>query len=152
MFDEQIRQSFAAQGAAMADQFNKRAEEDYVQACRNWAENQNSGKAKKGDKAPVAPIKVKAVVAFEPKFSLEFAETAEPVSTVAPDAFLAKFGTDIGAIGGPVGGLIPGTTDQYYLSSAAASPRVNDRWTSPAGDVYIWHQPTPFGGYWKREA
>lgn len=151
MFDEEIRQSFAAQGAAMADQFNMRAEEEYVQACKNWAANKNRG-ADAGP-PPVPAKMVKAVVKFEPKFSLSFETMKDSVSTVAPDAFLAKHGTDIGAIGGPVGGLVPGTTDQYYLSSSEPStPQINTRFVSPAGDIYVWHQPTPFGGFWKREA
>lgn len=151
MFDEEIRQSFAAQGAAMADQANKRAEEDYVQACKNWANNKNHG-ADLGP-PPVPAKMVTAVVKFAPKFSLSFETSKYPVSTVSPDAFLAKYGTDIGVIGGPVGGLIPGTVDQYHLSSGETStPAINTRFVSDAGDTYIWHQPTPFGGFWKREA
>lgn len=153
MFEEEVRQSFAAQGAAMAAQINKRAAEDYDQACKNWAANVAVSTAKKKPAAPVAAKAVREVVVFEPAFSLTFETTTDPVSTVAPESYLAKHGTDIGAIGGPVGGLIQGTTDQYYLASTETStPAVNTRFVSDAGDTYCWHQPTPFQGFWKREA
>lgn len=139
MFDQEIRASFAAQGRAMAEQINKLAADSYVLACQNWALQPMAPK-------PSAPFSLAASVAFDPAFSLTLVPTQSPVSDIKPESFLPKYGTDVNAVGGPVGGPIPGSSDKFYAASGA-NPQAGDDYKTN-GAVYVYKRPTPFGGFW----
>ncbi|CAB4166758.1 hypothetical protein UFOVP836_55 [uncultured Caudovirales phage] len=139
MFDEEIKATFAAQARAMAAQINTLAAQNYIQACQNWA-LQGAGLP------PLAAFSVAAQVSFVPEFSLKLSPTQEPVSEIKPESFLPKFATDTDAVGGPVGGPIPGAPGKFY-AVATSSPQPGDDYRA-AGSVYIYKKPTPFAGFW----
>lgn len=140
MFDAEIRATFAAQGRRMAEQLNTVAREQYLGACRNWAAN--GGKSEK----PKPAAAVVSEVQFEPIFTLQMLPTSHPVTTIEPEAFLPKYPTDTDAVGGPVGGPIPGAPGRFYATSGA-NPNAGD--VHVAGDDrYVYQRPTPFGGFW----
>jgi hypothetical protein len=139
MFDEEIKATFAAQGRAMAAQINTLAAQNYIQACQNWALLAQGP-------PPVAPFSVSAKVSFVPSFALHLLPTTDPVSDIKPESFLPKFATDTDAIGGPVGGPIPGAPGKFY-AAAGTLPQPGDDYRT-GGAVYVYKRPTPFGGYW----
>lgn len=140
MFDEEIKASFSAQGRQIAAQINTLAADTYIQACRNWALNGAK------EPPPIVPFAVLPLIEFEPVFSLRLIQGEEAVSAIAPESFLPKFQTDTDAIGGPVGGPIPGAPGKFY-ATATANPQPGDDYRA-LGSVYIYKRPTPFGGFW----
>lgn len=141
MFEAEVRATFAAQARAMADQFNQIKVDGYLGACRNWAIRANGP-------PPVVPFNVRAEVEFEPAFVLRIVPTETPVSDIKPESFLPKYATDTDAVGGPVGGPIPGAVGKFYAASGA-NPQAGDDYK--AGDAtYVYKRPTPFGGFWVR--
>lgn len=138
MFDEEIRASFAAQAKSFAEQANRVALAKYLRACENWSVQVVRGAA------PVVPTAITANVRYEPTFGIEFVDTGIALSAIKPESFLPTYGTDLDAVGGPVGGPIPGSPGKWY-AVATAAPN--------AGDIYEGYRyvrPTPFGGYWER--
>jgi hypothetical protein len=139
MFDAEIKATFAAQARLMAAQINTLASQNYIQACQNWA-------LLALGPPPVAPLAVASEVAFEPEFSLKLNATPDPVSDIKPESFLPKYTTDTDAVGGPVGGPIPGAPGKFY-AVATTNPQPGDDYRT-GGSVYVYKKPTPFGGYW----
>jgi hypothetical protein len=139
MFDAEIKATFAAQGRAMAAQINALAAQNYIQACQNWA-------LQAVGLPPLAPFAVSAQVSFAPEFALKLTPTQEPVSDIKPESFLPKNATDTDAVGGPVGGPIPGAPGKFY-AVATTNPQPGDDYKTN-GALYVYKRPTPFGGYW----
>ena len=139
MYDEEVKATFAAQARAMAAQINSLAAQNYIQACQNWA-------IRASEPPPLAPFAVRAEVSFVPEFALKLVATTEPVSDIKPESFLPKFATDSDAVGGPVGGPIPGAPGKFYASSGT-NPQPGDDYRA-GGAVYVYKRPTPFGGFW----
>jgi len=141
MFEAEVRATFAAQARAMADQFNQIKLDDYLGACRNWAIRANGP-------PPVVPLGFVAEVEFEPVFVLRIVGTETPVSDIKPESFLPKFATDTDAVGGPVGGPIPGALGKFY-AAAGTNPQAGEDYRT-GGFTYVYKRPTPFGGFWAK--
>ncbi len=95
--DENIRTWIEQQHRFAADA-NRRAEDAFLQAAKNWAQ------ANEPDKIPMpnVPIAVRAVVSLNP-MGVRFEETGTPVSTLDPKTLLRVLPSDVGALGGDVG-------------------------------------------------
>lgn len=141
MFFEEVKQSFIAQGMAIAAKLNQDAVEHFLGACRNWAAN--GGK----DGEPKPDLAVEAQFAFEPEWSMRIVPTDRPVSSIDPKSFVATYGTDKDAIGGPVGGPIPNQPGRYYAASDA-TPYLGQVHRSK-GKTYVFTAITPFNRAWE---
>lgn len=141
MFLNEVKQSFMAQGAAIAAKINLQAEHDYLQACRNWAANG----AKDGEPKP--DLAVEAQFSFEPEWFMRIVATDRPVSSIDPKSFLQAYGTDKDAIGGPVGGPIPGQPGRFYAASNA-TPWLGQVYRAK-GKTYVYAAITPFNRAWE---
>lgn len=141
MFDNEVKQAFIAQGHAIAAQVNKAAADAYEGACRNWAANGGSGAA------PVATLAVEPVFDFDGHWGLQLRPTTRPVSSLTPQSFLPAFGTDAGAIGGPVGGPIPNQPGRFYAASNH-TPYVGQIHRQ-GGTTYEYKAITPFNRAWE---
>lgn len=140
MFEEEVKATFAAHCRAMAAQINRLKVQNYIQACQNWALLPDAAPP------PLVPYNVEAVIEFDPGFALTIKPTNTPVSDIKPESFLPKFATDADAIGGPVGGPIPGAPGKFYAASGT-NPQPGDDYRA-AGSVFVYKRPTPFGGFW----
>lgn len=141
MFDHEVRTSFIAQGHAIAAQINHAAAEGYEGACRNWAANGGTGEA------PAAPFAVEPVFNFDGLWTLQLASRDRRVSSRTPQSFLPAFGTDAGAIGGPVGGPIPNQPGRFYAASNH-TPYVGQIYRQ-GGTTYEYKAITPFNRAWE---
>ena len=141
MFFDEVKQSFMAQGAAIAAKINLQAEHDYLQACRNWAAN--GGK----DGEPKAATAVEAQFAFDPTWEMRIVQTDRLVSSIDPKSFATTYGTDKDAIGGPVGGPIPGQPGRYYAASDS-TPYLGQVYRGK-GKTYVFTAITPFNRAWE---
>jgi hypothetical protein len=141
MFFEEVKQSFVAQGHAIAAKLNQDAVERFLGACRNWAAN--GGK----DGEPKPDLAVEAQFSFDPEWSMRIAPTDRPVSSIDPRSFLQTYGTDKDAIGGPVGGPIPGQPGRFYAASDA-TPYLGQVHRSK-GKTYVFTAITPFNRAWE---
>lgn len=140
MFSE-IKESFIEQGMSIAAKLNQGAAERFIAACRNWAANG----AKDGEPKP--DLAVEAEFDFEGNWQMRIVPTNRPVSTVDPKSFVAMYGTDKDAIGGPVGGPIPGQPGRYYAASNA-TPWIGQVYRSK-GKTYVFSAITPFNRAWE---
>lgn len=141
MFIQEIKASMIAQGNTIAQQFNAEAERTYLQACQDWARNGGQG----GEPKP--GLAVEPVFNFDGVFEFKLAATTRPVSNIDPKTFLPKFGTDEDAVGGEVGGPIPGKPGRFYVASGATPwigklARVGDR-------AFVCAADTPFTRFWE---
>lgn len=141
MFLNEVKQSFMAQGAAIAAKINLQAEHEYLQACRNWAANG----AKDGEPKP--DVAVEAEFDFEGNWQMRIVPTDRFVSTIDPKSFATTYGTDKDAIGGPVGGPIPGQPGRYYAASSA-TPWLGQVYRAK-GKTYVFSAITPFNRAWE---
>lgn len=141
MFLNEVKQSFMAQGAAIAAKINLQAEHDYLQACRNWAAN--GGK----DGEPKAAAAVEAQFAFNPTWEMRIVQTDRLVSNVPAESFRSTYETDKDAIGGPVGGPIPGQPGRFYAASNA-TPWLGQVYRVK-GKTYVFSAITPFNRAWE---
>jgi hypothetical protein len=69
------------------------------------------------------------------------------VSTLDPKTLLPTHGTDENAIGGPVGGPIPGQPGRFYAASDA-TPYLGQVFRSK-GKTYVFSAITPFNRAWE---
>ncbi len=141
MFLNEVKQSFMAQGAAIAAKINLQAEHDYLQACRNWAAN--GGK----DGEPKPDLAVEAEFDFEGNWQMRIVPTVRFVSSIDPKSFLQTYGTDKDAIGGPVGGEIPGQPGRFYAASHA-TPYLGQVYRAK-GKTYVFTAISPFNRAWE---
>ena len=141
MFFEQVKQSFIAQGHAIAAEINQDAVEQFLGACRNWAANGGE------DGEPKPDMAVEAQFVFEPEWSMRLVPTDRPVSSIEPKSFLQTFGTDKDAIGGPVGGPIPGQPGRYYAASDS-TPYLGQVYRTK-GKTFAFTAITPFNRGWE---
>lgn len=141
MFFEEVKQTFIAQGHAIAAKINQDAVERFLGACRNWAANG----AKDGEPKP--DLAVEAEFDFEGNWQMRIVPTDRPVSSIDPKSFLQAFGTDKDAIGGPVGGPIPGQPGRYYAASNA-TPWLGQVHRAK-GKTYVFTAITPFNRAWE---
>jgi hypothetical protein len=141
MFLEQVKASFIANGIQIANQINQENEGEYLRQIQNWVK----GGGKDGEPKP--DVAVEAQFNFDGNFELKIVPTDRPVSLVNPKDFLPKYGTDESAVGGEVGGPIPGQPKRFY-AAANASPwlgkmvRIGDR-------RFIFTATTPFNRFWE---
>lgn len=127
---EQVRQSWIRQQGQMAAQINAVNLSEYEGACAAWVANYGlPGKARP---KPVSPNAVEAVLSFDPVWTAKFEDTGRPLSTLDPASALPVYGTDVDAVGGPVGGPIPGRPGCYYQSSTD-NLGLGQVWVSPTG-------------------
>ncbi len=144
MFIEFVIAKAKEQMARIVAQINDELKSQYLQAAVNWAETKSKGEA---GPPPVAPFNVSAVF-DEANVSFKLIETDVAVSNITAESFLPTYKTDVDAIGGPVGGPIPGEANKFYINSAfsvyAGQTFVRD------SAVYVVQQPTPFQKYWLR--
>lgn len=141
MFLSEVKQTFIAQGMAIAAKLNQDAAARFVAACRNWAAN--GGK----DGEPKPDLAVEAEFDFEGNWQMRIVPTDRPVSSIDPKSFLQAFGTDKDAIGGPVGGPIPGQPGRYYAASNA-TPWLGQVYRAK-GKTYVYSAITPFNRAWE---
>jgi hypothetical protein len=139
MFLDQVRSNFIAQGQQMAAQLNNESEREYLQALANWARNPVG-------KEPQSPMAVEAVFDFEDGFGMKIKATERPVSKVEAKSFLPKYQTDTDAVGGKVGGPIPGKPGRFYLS-ASADAFVGEL-AQVDGRKFIYSGTSPFDKFW----
>lgn len=143
MFEKEIRLAMRAAAAQLADTVNKNLRDSYLTAAANWADNKVRGA---NDPPPVAPFAV-TFSHNEEANSIELVATPARVSNVNPEDFLPTYATDVGAVGGPVGGPVPDKPGQFHLASNA-NVYAGQVYTAPGGGVYVVQQPTPFQKYW----
>jgi hypothetical protein len=141
MFLSEIKESFIAQGMAIAAKLNQDAAARFVAACRDWAANG----AKDGEPKP--DLAVEAEFDFEGNWQMRIVPTDRFVSTIDPKSFIASYGTDKDAIGGPVGGPIPGQPGRYYAASNA-TPWLGQVYRAK-GKTYAYYAITPFNRAWE---
>lgn len=141
MFFEEVKQSFIAQGMAIAAKLNQDAAARFVAACRDWAANG----AKDGEPKP--DLAVEAEFDFEGNWQMRIVPTDRFVSTIDPKSFIATYGTDKDAIGGPVGGPIPNQPGRYYAASDA-TPYLGQVHRAK-GKTYVFSAITPFNRAWE---
>ena len=140
MFESEVWQSFVEQGLGMAEMTNQSSLDRFRQACLNWVAN--GGRTPK----PAPDFKVESV--FNPGSSEPFklVVTDIPVSTLDPSTMLPTHGTDVDAVGGPVGGPIPAYPGRFYLNSGShpnlgEMVKVNNR-------TFVCTSRSPFTRYW----
>lgn len=141
MFFEEVKQSFIAQGHAIAAQMNQVAVERFLGACRNWAAN--GGR----DGEPKPDLAMEAEFSFEGNWQMRIVATDRFVSTIDPKSFLQTFGTDKDAIGGPVGGPIVDQPGRYYAASDA-TPYLGQVFRGK-GKTYVFTAISPFNRAWE---
>ena len=141
MFLIQIKESFIEQGMSIAAKLNQDAAARFVAACRDWAANG----AKDGEPKP--DLAVEAEFDFENNWQMRIVPTDWFVSTIDPKSFIATYGTDKDAIGGPVGGPIPGQPGRYYAASNA-TPWLGQVYRAK-GKTYGFFAKTPFNRAWE---
>lgn len=141
MFFEEVKQTFIAQGMAIAAKLNQDAAERFLGACRNWAAN--GGR----DGEPKPDLAMEAEFSFEGNWEMRIVATDRFVSTIDPKSFLQTFGTDKDAIGGPVGGPIPGQPGRFYAASDA-TPYLGQVHRAK-GKTYVFTAITPFNRAWE---
>jgi hypothetical protein len=140
MFDEFIARMIAEMAVKWSSDINARLEANYLESARQWATSKTYG-------STAAPPAVPMAIQFQVRDGgVVPVTTATPVSAIQPESFLPTYGTDVNAVGGPVGGPIPGQQDKFYATSNANPQpgeiaRVN-------GSTYVYQRPTPFGGFW----
>jgi hypothetical protein len=141
MFFEEVKQTFIAQGMAIAAKLNQDAVERFLGACRNWAAN--GGR----DGEPKPDLAMEAEFSFEGNWTMRIVATDRFVSTIDPKSFLQTFGTDRDAIGGPVGGPIPNQPGRYYAASDA-TPYLGQVHRNK-DKTYVFTAITPFNRAWE---
>lgn len=141
MFFEEVKQTFIAQGMAIAAKLNQDAVERFLGACRNWAAN--GGK----DGEPKPDLAMEAEFSFEGNWEMRIVATDRFVSTIDPKSFLQTFGTDRDAIGGPVGGPIPNQPGRFYAASDS-TPYLGQVYRAK-GKTYVFSAITPFNRAWE---
>lgn len=141
MFLEEVRASFIAQGHAMANHFNAENEKQFLEAAKNWAINGG------GENPPKPAEAVEAQFDFEGLWSMTLKPAGHLVSTLDPKTLLPSHGTDENAIGGPVGGPIPGQPGRFYAASNA-TPWLGQTVTID-GKRYLYTAITPFNRAWE---
>lgn len=142
MFEEFVAQKLAEAAARWSDEANERLESEYLTAARNWALNKAQGV-----NAPMPEIP--QAIRFTAKDGgITAAYTGVPVSQIQPTAFLPTYKTDIGAVGGAIGGPIQGQPGKFYAASGS-NPQAGDV-VKVDGSTYVYKRPTPFGGYWEK--
>ena len=141
MFFEEVKQSFIAQGMAIAAKLNQDAVERFLGACKNWAAN--GGR----DGEPKPDLAMEAEFSFEGNWQMRIVATDRFVSTIDPKSFLQTFGTDRDAIGGPVGGPIPNQPGRYYAASDA-TPYLGQVHRNK-DKTYVFTAITPFNRAWE---
>jgi hypothetical protein len=141
MFLETVRASFIVQGHSMAKQINGENEKQFLEAAKNWALNGG------GPDEPKPAEAVEAQFDFEGMWRMTLEPTGLPVSTLDPKTLLPTYGTDENAIGGPVGGPIPGQPGRFYAASNA-TPWLGQTVTI-AGKRYVYTAITPFNRAWE---
>ena len=137
MYEDSNFENLVLEAQALENQTNRLREAIYLQRCSNWAQNHGNGPA------PVAPMK-KIITAVQADYSLLEQDSTEPVSTFNPTSLLPVYGTDINAVGGDVGGPIPGQTNRFYIKSTGTSVAPGDI-TVVGGKAYR-HVQAGFGG------
>jgi hypothetical protein len=141
MFFEEVKQTFIAQGMAIAAKLNQDAVERFLGACRNWAAN--GGR----DGEPKPDLAMEAEFSFEGNWTMRIVAADRFVSTIDPKSFLQTFGTDRDAIGGPVGGPIPNQPGRYYAASDA-TPYLGQVHRNK-DKTYVFTAITPFNRAWE---
>ena len=141
MFLDEVRATFLAQGHAVAKQVNTLHEKQFLEAAKNWALNGG------GPDEPKPAEAVEAQFDFEGLWSMTLKPAGRPVSTVDPKSLLPVHGTDENAVGGPVGGPIPGQPGRFYAASNAA-PWLGQTVTID-GKRYRYTAITPFNRAWE---
>jgi len=142
MFEEQIKASFAAWCVEHVRVVNKGLADNYIGACQNWAIRETGP-------APVAPMAFDAIIDLEGQMSFQMVQTDKPVSSVKPQDFIPRYGTDTNAVGGPVGGPIPNLPGKFYLASGVPSPNVGDVYPAVNPTHKYTRPPMSFIGYWE---
>lgn len=98
MFEDDNIRTWTEQQHRFASDANRRAEDAFLQAAKNWAAQNEPEKIP----MPTSPIAVKAVISLNP-MGVKFEETGSPVSTLDPKTLLRVLPSDVGAFGGDVG-------------------------------------------------
>lgn len=141
MFFEQIKASFIAQNNQFAAQVNQESERRFIQSAQDWA--RNGGK----DGEPKPDNVVEAQFNFDEGLSAKLVATDRPVSTIDPKTFLPTYGTDTDAVGGEVGGPIPGKSKRFYVKSNA-TPWIG-KLARVGGRTFVCNADTPFTRFWE---
>jgi hypothetical protein len=141
MFLEQVKASFVANGMQIANHINQENEGEYLRQIQNWVQ----GGARDGEPKP--NFAVEAQFSFEGNFELKIVPTDRPVSLVNPKDFLPKYGTDDNAVGGEVGGSIPGQPRRFY-AAANANPWIG-KLAQVGGRRFVFTATTPFNRFWE---
>ena len=141
MFFDELKETFISQGMTIAAKLNQDAAERFLAACRDWALNGARGNGPTPEKA------VEAQFDFEGGWDMRIVTIDRPVSTIDPSSFAATFGTDNNAVGGPVGGPIPGQPGRFYAASNAA-PWDGQEFVTK-GKTYRYTGTSPFNRFWE---
>lgn len=144
MYQEEAYAALVIAAKTSTEQRNRLVADLFERDAENWARNvQQTGVR---TPAPVAPnaIQIRAV---RDTLSYEIDELPAKVSDKNPESLLPKFATDAGAIGGRVGGPIPGTKGVYYEASGASSTPGDTETVN--GVTYVFRAPMfGVGGFW----
>lgn len=138
---DEVKASFIACGHAMANHLNTENEKQFLEAAKNWALNGG------GENQPRPAEAIEAQFDFDGLWKMTLEPAGRPVSTLDPKTLLPTHGTDENAIGGPVGGPIPGQPGRFYAASNATP------WLGQIviidGKRYLYTAITPFNRAWE---
>lgn len=133
-----------AHAALFENHWNALAASAFLGKAQQWALQQ---KVDLGP-PPVAPFRKLFTLDEETFQIVESFSTTERVSDVDPKMFLPKYGTNVDAIGGPVGGPIKGAPGKFHIA-AGAFPNSGDKYTAADGRQFVHVRSNQLVGYWE---
>ena len=117
MFEQQIYESLLVLAKTLQDQINTEAAKAFIGKAQDWATNAAINPSTAGP-PPIAPLGV-TYTAVRETGDLKAGTTGAPVSALDPRSLLPVYGTDKDAVGGPIGGPIPGSPGKFYVNSSS---------------------------------
>lgn len=139
MFEEENYAALVASAKVLENTRNRLLADVFIQAAKNWA-------LRADGPPPVAPRK-QIITADRATMDLIVTTTDEPVSSLDPQSLVSTYGTDAGAVGGRVGGPIPGLPGRFYLASSAGASHGDIEGVN--GRTFRFVTPMfGLGGYW----
>ena len=159
MFEGLTRANAEIEARFFTELTNSEAANRYEKDLRYWLHDTQIKQAAgiTPEPLPKVPMQVEYyLVAPAPSTTISVRTLSVPVSKLTLADIMPKYGTDINAVGGPVGGPIPNRPGDFYAASNA-SPQLGDDYTQTSGPnqgVYIF-KAEGFAGlsrFWRKIA
>lgn len=155
MLEEINRATAEKQAAVFSEAYNAGSAVVYDEALRQWLHDTQIRQAA-GLPTAVMPTpgrKVEYYLDPAPSTVVRMRFLSQPVSSLTLADIMPKYGTDINAVGGPVGGPIPNRPGDFYAASDA-KPQPGDTHATPDGGLYVY-KAQGFAGlerFWRKLA